>query len=127
MKICFGSNRIVLVGEKWVYKIPLSRRGQKANEQEYEAFLNNIDIVAYSEPRWYGLRQERLHDLVILPRDAGESEVPEHLVPLFRRKLHNRFQVGRTVYGVWKYFDYEDIKFYSRKENESQNYEEKTK
>lgn len=116
MKICFGTDRLVIVGKTWVYKLPLFRRGRRANRQEYEAFLKNIDIVAYTEHHWYGLRQERLYDLVVLPRYAGESEVPEHLRPLFRRKLHNRFQVGVTDYGRWKFFDYEDVKFYERGE-----------
>lgn len=117
-----GTNRLVILGRKYVYKIPLFRRGHKANKNEYENYLCNADIVAETQCRWYGLKQERLTDIHILPRNAALSDVPDDMKPLFKRKLHNRFQVGRGKFGEWLFFDYEDIKYYLRNEDEALYY-----
>lgn len=118
--IKLGTNRLVILGRKWVYKLPLFRRGRKANQNEFENYLCNADIVARTEKRWYGLRQQRLTDIRILPRYAVLSDIPDDMKPLFKRKLHNRFQVGRGDFGEWLFFDYEDVKYYLRNEDETE-------
>ncbi len=118
MIIKFGTNRIAIVGKKWVYKIPVFRRGRMANKTEYANYLNNSDIVAETHKRWYGLKQERLTDIQIYPREAKITDVPDYLKHLYKRKLHNRFQVGRNKLGEWRFFDYEDTKYYLRREDE---------
>ena len=119
-RIKFGTNRIVIVGGKWGYKIPLFRRGRMADANEYFNYLRNVDIVAETHKRWYGLKQRRLTDILIFPRNATLSDIPDNMKPLFARKLHNRFQVGRDEFGAWLFFDYEDIKYYLRGEDEQE-------
>lgn len=113
-----GTNRLVILGRKFVYKIPLFRRGRRANRNEYENYLQNADIVAETQRRWYGLKQERLTEIHIFPRYATLSDIRDDMKPLFKRKLHNRFQVGRGENGKWLFFDYEDVKYYERNEDE---------
>ena len=83
----------------------------KANKEEYSNSLGKA-YVAKTERRWYGLRQEVLSDLVILPHDFN-GEINTEWAHLLERKLHNRFQVGKSADGQWKFFDYEDVKFYA--------------
>lgn len=114
MKIKFGTNRIVLAAGRYVYKFALSPRGIAANYMEFINALSN-PLVAVTELRRYGLRQERLTDIVVYPYGAEKADIsPEHRA-LYGIMLHNRLQVGRDIYGSWKIFDYEDIKFYLKK------------
>lgn len=106
-----SSNRFVLEDEDWVYKLPTSERGQKANQQEYENYLKNPDIIAYTESYYWGLKQEKLFNIQIFPWEATEKDIPEELKPLWKQKLRNRFQVGQDKQGKWKFFDFEDVKF----------------
>lgn len=117
--ICFGSNRMVIVGKRFVYKIPLWFRGVKANNEEY---LNSLgkDYVAKTERKWYGLRQERLTDLVTLPLDY-DGQIPAEWKTLWNLKLHNRFQIGKSSDGTWKFFDFEDVKFYANQNSKNKN------
>lgn len=116
MKIKFGTNRLTILGKKYVYKIALHKRGYAANLQEYSLAFNN-NIVAKSELHWYGLKQEKLSDIKIYDRYATLEDIQEEHKELFTCKLHNKLQVGKDSCGVWKIFDYEDIKYYTRKEN----------
>ena len=108
-----GTNRVVLIGGGYVYKLPLSERGKLANDTEYRNYLENPDIVAKTEKYSWGLKQERLYNCRIFDWQATVEDVPDELKELFKRKLNNRFQVGQDLKGNWKFFDYEDIKFYS--------------
>lgn len=114
--IRLGTNRLVLLGKNFVYKIPLFSRGRRANLQEYHNYLCNADVVAKTMQRWYGLKQERLHALRTFPRHATAEEIPEDLLPLFQRRIHNRLQVGKDKDGQWRFFDFEDVKYYERQE-----------
>lgn len=109
-----STNRLVLVDDEFVYKLPVSDRGRRANIEEYQNFCKNPDIIAYSELNYWGLKQERLTNIIILPMDATLDDVPECCKHLWQFKLHNRFQVGRGKDGKWKFYDYEDTKFYER-------------
>lgn len=111
VQIKFGTNRIAFIGKRWVYKIPILFRGVRANKCEYENYLKNSDIVAETHKKWYGLKQERLTDIRIFERRATIDEIPEELHALFKRKVHNKMQVGKSG-NVWKFFDYEDVKYY---------------
>ena len=111
MKIKFGTNRIVFITKKYAYKIPISTRGIAANYLEFINSYNN-DLVAKTELHWYGLRQEKLTNIIIYPYKVKESEISIEHKELYRIMLHNRLQVGKDVNGNWKIFDYEDVKFY---------------
>lgn len=111
MKIKFGTNRIVIIGREYVYKLPVLRRGVLANDQEYKNYCRGAPVAA-TQKRWYGLKQERLTDLRTFPRYVKRSGIPEELQELYNKKIHNRIQVGKDKNGCWKYFDYEDVKFY---------------
>lgn len=111
-KIKLGTNRLCIVGKKYTYKFPLFFRGYCANKAEYSNYLNNKDIVAYTEKHWWGLKQETLTNTVIYKLDEKDI-LPEHqsLVPY---ALKNRMQVGKSKDGAWKFFDYEDVKYYKQ-------------
>lgn len=109
MKIRFGTNRLVIVGKDYVYKIALHGRGARANTQEYEKARTN-PFVAETEKKWYGLKQEKLSDLITLPRDY-RGRLAAEILPLWACRLHNRFQVGLNTRGVWRFFDYEEVKY----------------
>ena len=108
--IRFGTNRLVIVGKRYVYKIAYRLRGVKANNAEFVNALGK-DYVAKTERKWYGLRQEKLTDLVTLPLDY-DGKIPSEWEPLWKSKLHNRFQIGKSRDGTWKFFDFEDVKYY---------------
>ena len=120
MRLSIGSCRLVIVGKKYVYKIPYRLRSIKANRVEYQNALDN-DYVAKTERKWYGLRQERLTDLVTLPYKYDGPIQPEW-EPLWHLQKHCRFQVGKSADGQWKFFDYEDVKFYADKNRKIQNH-----
>lgn len=111
MKITHGTCRLVILTKKYVYKLPIGLRGVKANKAEFTNALGK-DYVAKTERKWYGLRQEKLTDLVILPLDY-DGQMPSEWETLYKMKLHNRLQIGKSANGVWKFFDYEDVKFYT--------------
>lgn len=104
-----GTNRIVIVGKKYVYKIAYRLRGIQANNAEFRNALKR-DYVAKTERKWYGLRQEKLTNLITLPLDY-DGIIPDEWKHLWAHKLHNRFQIGQNSDKVWKFFDYEDVKF----------------
>lgn len=109
MQLKIGTNRLVIVGKKFAYKIPLFFRGVKANRQEYTNALGK-DYVAKTEKKWYGLKQERLNNLVTLPYKY-DGEIPDDWKELWKHTVHNRFQVGQDESGAWKFFDYEQTKW----------------
>lgn len=115
MLIKEGTNRLVLIGGGYVYKLPLSERGQLANRAEYDNYLSHPDVCAYTEKHYWGLKQERLTNIKIFPFEATEDDVPDELKTLWKQKLNNRFQVGQDKQGKWKFFDYEDVKYYKLK------------
>ena len=117
MKICVGTNRLVIVGKYSVYKLPLGFRGIRANRQEYCNSINN-EFVAKTSKHWYGLKQERLTNCKIFPRYVKKEDVPEQFKHLYEHRLHNRMQIGQDSSGQYKFFDYEDVKFYERHETE---------
>lgn len=117
MKIKLGTNRLTLICKKYVYKLALHKRGYAANLQEYKLSVEH-DFVAKTELHWYGLKQERLTDIVVYPRYATKEQVQKQHQFLFDKKLHNKLQVGKDINGDWKVFDYEDVKFYIRHEKE---------
>lgn len=105
-----GTTRVCIVGKKYTYKFPIFTRGIIANYVEYKNYLENKDIVAYTEYHWWGLKQETLINTVVYDRYIKEVS-KEHQF-LFDRRLENRMQIGQDKDGNWKYYDYEDIKYY---------------
>lgn len=114
MLIKFGTNRVVLVTRRYAYKIPRGRRGLLANEAEFKNAANN-PCVAKTEKHLWWLRQERLRNLRCFSLGTTIEAVPAELRGLFEMKLHNRLQAGQDENGVWKFYDYEDIKYYQSK------------
>ena len=109
--VAVGTNRIVIIGEEWVYKVPIHSRGAEANEEEYRNFLKCPNFVAKTIKYDYGLLQERLTNLKIYNiTDTEEDILPEHLELYKHHFTHNRLQVGLSKDGCWKIFDCEDVK-----------------
>lgn len=108
MTIKFGTNRIVIIGKRFVYKFPIGIRGVLANRMEFR-LAKKQPLVARTEQHWYGLKQERLWNLVTYPR-YSDQVLPEHQA-LYEIQVHNRLQVGQDINGIWKIFDYEDVKY----------------
>nr|DAG70153.1 MAG TPA: hypothetical protein [Caudoviricetes sp.] len=108
MKIKFGTNRIVIIGKRSVYKFPIGIRGFLANRMEYH-LSKDRSLVAATQKYWWGLKQERLWNTVTYPYQC-EHVLPEHQ-ELYEIQLHNRLQVGQDINGIWKIFDYEDVKY----------------
>jgi hypothetical protein len=108
MTIKFGTNRIVIVGKRFVYKLPIGIRGVLANRMEFR-LSKNQPLVARTERHWWGLKQERLRNIVTYPYKC-DCVLPEHR-ELYKISLHNRLQIGQDTTGVWKIFDYEDVKY----------------
>lgn len=114
--IKFGTMRICIVGKKFTYKFPIFIRGIKANRVEYSNYKKNTGIVAYTEKHWWGLKQETLTNLKVYPKeDTSRDEINDEHKFLFPFKVHNRIQIGQDKKGNWKFYDYEDIKFYKRR------------
>ena len=114
MRIKAGTNRLVFVFDDLVFKIPYRTRGLRANQQEYENALNNQYVSKTYKLGFINI-QERLSDIVVLPLDTKEENVPAEFKELWKHKLNNRFQVGKDKSGKYKFFDYEDVKFYESK------------
>lgn len=112
MKIRIGSNRIVLIFKKYVVKIPILFRGRLANYVEWVNYLKNPDVVATTTRHWYGLKQERLYNIQIFKYQEHYLDLPEYAQWLYDRALHSRIQIGQDINGKWKFFDYEDVKYY---------------
>ena len=108
-KITFGTNRIVILFKNYVIKIPLFFRGRLANYIEWINYINNPDIVATTTRHWYGLKQERLFNCKI----ETKENLPDYLKKF---AIHNRPQIGQNSDCQWKFYDYEDVKYYLRKE-----------
>ena len=114
MKIKIGTNRFVLLTKHYAYKFPLFLRGLAANKNEYENYLSAKQFVAFTEKHWWGLKQERLTNIVIYSLKTKKNEIaPEHQF-LFDKRVHNRMQIGQDLNGVWKFFDYEEVKHFLR-------------
>ena len=115
-----GSNRIVIIGKNNVIKVPIGKRGIIANYVEYKNYLEHQDIVAKTSYHWYGLKQEKLHNLQTYPLCTGYDDLPTDIKPLYQYRTYSRIQVGQSSSGKWKYFDYEDSKwiFYSEEYKE---------
>lgn len=122
IKINTGSNRIVLVGKRYVYKLPIGKRGRLANKAEYINAKDNPDC-AITETHWYGLRQERLYDIFVLPQYLDALTFPPEWNLLWEKRLNNRFQIGRDSHGRWKFFDYEDVKKIRRRNKKWKRYQ----
>lgn len=112
MTIKFGTNRIVIVGKRFVYKLPIGIRGLLANRMEFQ-LAKNQPLVAKTQKCWWGLKQERLWNVVTYPYQC-DCVLPEHQA-LYEIQVHNRLQVGQDANGVWKIFDYEDVKYKTSK------------
>lgn len=111
MKIAFGTNRLVLVFDEFVVKIPWRVRGIFAN---YDEYLNSIGNQFVAHTRRFGPIniQQRLDDITIFPLDVDVDSLPRPIRRLVRYRLHNRIQIGRDRHTkLWKYFDYEDVKY----------------
>ena len=116
MQIRKGTNRIVLVFKNHVIKIGIGRRGYLANYIEWVNYLNNKEIVAETKFKCGILKQERLFNIQRFLYDATIDEIPQEIKHLYKYCLHSRMQVGQDKNGKWKYYDYEDTKYYFRKE-----------
>lgn len=119
IRIKCGTNRICLITKKYVYKLPRLKYGFLANRNEYQNYQHNKSVVAYTKKYWWGLKQEKLDNVVTYPRYATIEDIEEEHKHLYKFKLHNRMQIGQDQDGTWKFFDYEDVKFYLRNENEN--------
>lgn len=110
MKVRIGTNRLSLIFDDIVIKIPYRPRGLLANRKEYE---NAIDKPYVAKTYRFGFLniQEKLTDTVILPYETTDDEVPDVFKELWKNKLNNRFQVGLSKDKQYKYFDYEDVKY----------------
>lgn len=108
MKIKFGTNRVVVVGKQFVYKFPIGIRGILANRMEFQ-LAKDQPLVAKTQKYWWGLKQERLWNLVIYPYQC-KRVLPEHQ-KLYEIQVHSRLQVGQDASGAWKIFDYEEVKY----------------
>lgn len=111
-----GSNRIVIKCKEAVIKLPIGKRGIIANYIEYRNYLEHPDIVAKTSYHWYGLKQEKLHNLHTFPHTLKCEDLAEDIRPLYKYRTFSRMQVGQTTTNEWKYFDYEDSKwiFYTK-------------
>lgn len=67
-----------------------------SEDSEYENYLKNSDIVAETHKKWYGLKQEKLTDTKNFERWATIEEIPKELHALYKRKINNRMQVGKS-------------------------------
>ena len=116
MMIRLGTNRVVILIGKYAYKFPRGKKGRYANDAEYRNSNNNHYVARTKKHRWF-LKQERLENLRCFSLDTKPEDIPDELKPLFSHKLHNRFQVGQDRDGNWKFYDYEDIKYYTKGRN----------
>ena len=110
MKIRYGTNRLSLIFDDIVIKIPYRPRGLKANRQEYKNAKDKAYVANTYRLGFLNI-QEKLTDIVILPYETKDDEVPDHFKELWKYKLNNRFQVGLSRDKEYKYFDYEDVKY----------------
>lgn len=109
-----GVDRIVVMFGDYAYKIPCSDRGLRANNAEYEN-AKDKDFVAYVEQIGIVNKQEKLTDCYTHRYHLGIDDLPDETMRnLWQYKLNNRFQIGKDKNGNWKFFDYEDIKFYEK-------------
>ena len=108
-----GTNRLVILTKHFAYKIPLGLRGIKANRNEYENSMKRKGYVANTEKHWWGLKQERLFNTVCYKQGTTENELANEHKHLFKLKLTNRIQIGQDKFGCWKFYDYEDVKYYA--------------
>ena len=111
MKINFGTNRLVILIGEYAIKIPYRRRGMIANQTEYLNALGKSYVAAIKKFGPINI-QQRLHNVMIFPLDVDYNDLPKHIQHLYQFRLKNRIQVGLTIDKQWKYFDYEDVKFY---------------
>lgn len=114
--ITIGTNRLVIICKDYVIKIPMTFRGRLANYVEWVNYINNPDVVATTTRHWYGLKQERLYNLQSFKYKEIKENLPEDIQLLYDRSLINRcrIQVGQDKNGKWKFYDYEDTKYYLR-------------
>lgn len=106
-----SSNRIVVIVKSFVIKIPIFIRGVLANYIEYQNYIKHSDIVAKTEFHYLYNKQERLYNTIEFPL-VEKNKVPEEIKHLVPYRIYNRIQVGQDKKGVWKFFDYEDTKFF---------------
>lgn len=103
-----GSNRLVFIFKNNVYKIGLGKRGRLANKIEYENSLTN-KYCAKTEKKWFGLIQEKLKEVCILPICINSPEFPPEWIEMWQTKLNSRFQVSRKrqkwgleIFWLWR-------------------------
>lgn len=120
--IGIGSSRIVFDnGDGTVSKIPCSRLGIYANEEEYRRAQGNPDIVARCDSfDGFILVQEKLTDtraydyrftLDGTVLDKLKEDYPNDDIERFEGKvLNTRLTIGRAANGTLKQYDYEVAK-----------------
>lgn len=121
--IKFSSNRIVFIGKSFVIKIPIFIRGILANYIEYQNYIKYGDIVAKTEFHYLYNKQERLYNTIEFPL-TEKNMVPKEIKYLVPYRIYSRIQVGQDKKGVWKFFDYEDTKFFLFSEEKRKQIEE---
>ena len=117
-----GTGRIVVNNlNGTVTKVPYGVLGVKQNQREFE-LSKQKDYVATTELSGDYIIQEKLTDIIIVPYKYKSTkrilkylkkQVPDYdFSSLIKHRLHNRVQIGKDSKGVYKYFDYEDVKYY---------------
>lgn len=113
-----GTNRVVFTSvDNKVVKIPIDERGKLANLQEYNNSINKSFIATTSYQNGI-LIQELLSNITIFPLNFSKRKLlrklkrmgVENRVELVKYKLDNRLQIGKSIDGKWKIFDYEQTK-----------------
>lgn len=117
-----GTGRIVVDNlNGTVTKVSYGALGVKQNQREFE-LSKQKDYVAVTELSGDYITQEKLTDIIIVPYKYKSTkrilkylkkQVPDYDFSLIiKHRLHNRVQIGKDNKGVYKYFDYEDVKYY---------------
>lgn len=113
-----GTNRVVFTSaDNKVVKIPIGERGKLANLQEYNNSINKSFIATTFYQNGI-LIQEELCCITIFPLKFSQRKLLRKLKrmniinreELVNNKLNNRLQIGKSVDGRWKIFDYEETK-----------------
>lgn len=113
-----GTNRVVFTSvDNKVVKIPIGERGKLANLQEYNNSISNPFVATTSYQNGI-LLQEELCCITIFPLRFSKKKLLRKLKrmkvsnreELVNNKLRNRLQIGKSLDGRWKIFDYEETK-----------------
>jgi len=118
--IGLGSGRIVVDNRDGsVTKIPYGKLGLNQNLHEFELSKNKA-YVATSYLQGDFIVQEKLTDLITVPYEIKDiDEIKKYLkqyddefdfTSLINHRLNSRIQIGKDKNGIYKYFDYEEVK-----------------